>query len=603
MPGDEDCGGGTFDVDVPLTLRTVRPPDDEPTDAALPSGLTLGAWLGEGGMGVVLSAEQRSLAREVAVKRPRTPSASLRARLVREAMVTGALAHPNVVPVYDLRTDDDGAPLLVMQRVQGRAWSTFLEDGPPAEGARDPLGWHARVLVQVCHAVAFAHARGVLHRDLKPQNVMIGRYGEVYVLDWGLALALPGCGIPGLPPAEGARGVAGTPAYMAPEQARGEALAATTDVWLLGALLYHLVHHRPPHRTDRDSSGTSALREILAVAARGEPDALPAPTPELDAVLRRALATAPADRYASVEAFRDALSLAIERREARSLLDEATTALGALRSAVAGEQARDVAVRVTTVRDATRRVLAAWPEDREALAAWREATDLAVDWHLRRGEPGAAELLLLDDPGAPPALRARITEARAVAKARDDRLRDVEDRRTGARTRAVVLLIAGTLWTAGPWLMEWYPQSRASWLAWSLLVLGVGIGLAVWARDSLSKSVLNRQVQLLLVLAPIVHLVAQLGGWAGGLSLATSTAMSLLGFVGMASAGVLVLGWRALPTFVTYAAAFPLALSYPEWMNPIYSASNLLFMISMYVVFWDEIRDLFREGRDGPPPA
>lgn len=579
---------------VPLTLRTLRPSDaDDVVTRSLGDGLTVGERLGEGGMGVVLAAEQHALERSVAVKRTRVPAASLRARLIREALVTGALAHPNVIPVHDLRRDEDGGPMLVMQRVEGRPWSDHLRDGVPADGARDPLRWHARVLVQVCHAVAFAHSRGVLHRDLKPQNVMIGRYGAVYVLDWGLAAALPVCSVPGLPLAGERAAVAGTPAYMAPEQARGEPLSVATDVWLLGALAYEILHGRPLYRATGESSGTTALREVLAVAALGHPERPPDPTPEFALVLDRSLAADPAARFASVEAFLDAWQWAVDRREARSLLVEARAQLEGLREVLATDQGSLVAARASAARAAARRVLSAWPGDPEATASWREATDRAGEWHLRHHEPGAAELLFADDPDVGPEVREALARAKAEEAQRWERLRHAEDRTTGARTRGFVMFVAGILWTAGQPAALWLPQGRATWLALSSAMLLVGVGFAVWARDSLSRSLLNRRVQMLVILAPAVHLVSLVGGWLGGLSTEESNALSLLGYTGMAASGVLSIGWRALPSLLAYTTAFAVVMARPGLLVPAFTLANLTFFSSMYFWYWTESRDVF----------
>jgi serine/threonine-protein kinase len=577
-----------WDEDLPVPLRTLRPPEHEGpvTEPATEAGeVDLGALLGEGGMGLVHRAEQRALHREVAVKRARTPA--LRAQLVQEALVTGALAHPNIVPVYDLRRDD-GEPMLLMKRLEGRSWALHLDEGAPLEGRRDPLGWHAGVLLQVCNAVAFAHARGVLHRDLKPHNVMIGEFGEVCVLDWGLALALPGCTLPALPRAAEASGIAGTPAYMSPEQARGKPLDARTDVWLLGAILFELVHHRRVNRTANGSSADGSLRELLAVASAGRVDHPPAPTPELHEVLHRALAPEPDDRYPTVEGFRQALAWAVERRAARSLLDEAHAHLVALRAAT---DAQEVVVRVAGARAAARRVLAAWPGDAEAEQAWREATDHAVEWHLAHREPAAAELLLVDDPGAPPGVRDRVARAREELDASAQRLRHAEDVSTGALTRGFVITIVGLFWVLVPLAGWWLPITPRTSAAATLGFLTVGAALAVWARDSLSKSSYNRLIQTVVVGAPLVQLVAQVGGWGGGWSAQQTVAASMLAYVGMSAAAVLSLGRRIVPSLVVFTLAWWVAAAWPAATGPAIAAANAVFVGTVFRESGVEMRE------------
>jgi len=222
-------------------------------DALRGLGATLGGkidvhhTLGEGGMGVVHLATQRTLGRQVAVKTLRKGAGDEQAalRIVREAWITGALEHPNVVPVHDVGVDASGAPVIVMKRIEGRPWSHYLRDAAAVAkrfAAADLVEWNLRTLANVCNAMHFAHARGILHRDLKPDNVMIGEFGEVYVLDWGIAVSLADDGTGRFPLASQATDIAGTPHYMAPEMLLGDPtmLSPRTDVYLLGAMLYEI---------------------------------------------------------------------------------------------------------------------------------------------------------------------------------------------------------------------------------------------------------------------------------------------------------------------------------------------------------------------------
>ena len=263
--------------------------------------------LGEGGMGLVRAATQVAIGRKVAIKslRPSCRSAAARLELLREAWVTASLAHPNVIPIYEIMTDDEGWPLIVMQRVEGVNCAALLEDEERARECshgQDLLRWHLSVVVQVCHAVQHAHRAGIIHRDIKPRNVMIGPSGEVYLLDWGLAVALndewAGC----VPSACDATGLDGTPEYMAPEMWGGvpDRLSVRTDVYLLGAVLFEIVSGRPPH----PRQGRAEILKSLLEAA--EPAPLGAP-PELEQICRRAMSVHPAERYESAEAFRCAV--------------------------------------------------------------------------------------------------------------------------------------------------------------------------------------------------------------------------------------------------------------------------------------------------------
>jgi serine/threonine-protein kinase len=299
-----------------------------------PEQLLLLSTLGVGGMGKVMLALQQPLNREVAVKLPKSPEGHARAlpELLREAMVTGRLEHPNIVPVHLLGRAHDGAPFFVMKRIEGVSWRELLED--PAAFAQlgrrveDPLGFHLGVLLEVCDAVAFAHSRGVLHRDLKPDNVMLGRFGEVYLVDWGIAVTTST--EPLLIRAADAQGLAGTPGYMAPEMASAQAgqLSERTDVFLLGAVLHHVLTGRPPY------AGPS-LMHVLAAAFDAAPPSFPADVPqELAALCRKAMARLPAERFASAQQLRDALEGFLRRRDSSALAAEAERRVATLEEVV-----------------------------------------------------------------------------------------------------------------------------------------------------------------------------------------------------------------------------------------------------------------------------
>jgi serine/threonine protein kinase len=239
------------------------------------AALELGPVLGEGGMGIVRLATQTTMGREVAVKslRPhqRKPGPTL--KLLQEAWTAARLEHPNIVPVYDITIDVDGSPLIVQKRIEGESWAELLAKPLHLReryGVEDPLEWHLQILVTICSAIHFAHDRRVLHLDLKPENVMIGGHGEVYVVDWGIAMALDDDGSGRLPIAAASREIVGTPSYMAPEMLAGDGtkLGVWTDVYLLGAMLHELIAGAPPHRGE-------TIMAVLHAALSLEPE-LPA---------------------------------------------------------------------------------------------------------------------------------------------------------------------------------------------------------------------------------------------------------------------------------------------------------------------------------------
>jgi serine/threonine-protein kinase len=273
------------------------------------------ATLGEGGMGEVLLCIDRRMGREVAMKvvhPSRADAPDVRARFLREARVQGRLEHPAIVPVHDLAQDADGRAFFTMKRVRGETLETVI--GRLAAGDASAAVEYTRhrllaAFARVCLAIDFAHARGVVHRDLKPANVMLGDFGEVYVLDWGVAKVrfdVRDDTADELSPAvSGERStvgastctedgvVLGTPAYMAPEHRRGSPVDARTDVYALGAILYELLTFSSFH--ERRASGPFSV-----VTEAGLP-------PELFAICCRATAPSPSDRHASARELHDAV--------------------------------------------------------------------------------------------------------------------------------------------------------------------------------------------------------------------------------------------------------------------------------------------------------
>jgi serine/threonine-protein kinase len=282
-----------------------------------------------GGLGQVSVAVDEPLGREVALKEIQkrfADDAGCQARFLREAEVTARLEHPGIVPVYGMDADEFGRPRYAMRFIRGESLHDALTRFHHADlSRRDPteralaLRGLLRQFLDTCDAVAYAHSRGVIHRDLKPHNVMLGDYGETLVVDWGVAKMGAPAGATSSPAVldeartepyrviESSGGsdtsptqegqVVGTPAYMAPEQARGEQqrIAVASDVFALGATLYCVLTGQPPYRGTRE--------EVLAQARRGEVAPARQVNPRvpaaLEAVCNKALAARPADRYSS----------------------------------------------------------------------------------------------------------------------------------------------------------------------------------------------------------------------------------------------------------------------------------------------------------------
>ncbi|HEX7600330.1 MAG TPA: serine/threonine-protein kinase, partial [Polyangiaceae bacterium] len=222
--------------------------------------------LGEGGIGEVMSVEDHDIGRMAAMKRLRADvrSPAAIARFVDEIRTVGRLEHPNIIPIHDVGVDEQGELYFVMKYLDGETLETVLEKLAAGEvGYHSRYGFETRMQIfrGLLEAIAFAHARGVLHRDIKPANVMIGRYGEVVLMDWGIAKPIAGEGRSAADYAAAASEPAGderarlfetqvgsligTPAYMAPEQARGEPCDARSEVYSLSVLLHEMLtlHH------------------------------------------------------------------------------------------------------------------------------------------------------------------------------------------------------------------------------------------------------------------------------------------------------------------------------------------------------------------------
>ena len=297
--------------------------------------------IARGGMGAVWRAVDCDIRREVAVKYLLDQADDRKKlRFVEEAQITGQLEHPNIVPIHELGIDAKQRLFFSMKMVKGRSVAEVLDELRQNARAAEkewPLGRLLNVFVNVCHALAYAHARNVIHRDLKPANIMVGDFGEVYVMDWGLAKVLHGGGQKAaetlsLPPegqpdirARAGRvltdrepeanltqdgAVLGTPVYMPPEQASGQiqVIDQRSDVYSLGAILYEMLTLEPP--VERAGGTMSALMQVLqgqivAPEQRTPQRARAGKVPrELSAVAMKALAKEQADRYPDVEALR-----------------------------------------------------------------------------------------------------------------------------------------------------------------------------------------------------------------------------------------------------------------------------------------------------------
>ncbi|HZO16450.1 MAG TPA: serine/threonine-protein kinase, partial [Polyangiaceae bacterium] len=259
--------------------------------------------LAHGGIGKITLALDLRLGREVAIKELRGATRYAKERFAREILIAAKLQHPNIVPVHEAGRWPNGEPFLVMKLVKGESLEAAIGSIGDRESRMQLMGHVANV----ADAIAYAHSQGVVHRDLKPANVLVGPFGETVVIDWGLAKDLndPDEATAQHPPVSSHPGgqyqtadgvVVGTPSYMPAEQAAGHPVDARTDVYALGAILYHVLSGRAPY----DDSGA---HNVLARVLRGPPTPLaelePALPRDLLALVAKAMARAPIDRYPS----------------------------------------------------------------------------------------------------------------------------------------------------------------------------------------------------------------------------------------------------------------------------------------------------------------
>jgi len=290
-----------------LRVASVQQPgseDDEKSDYRIKR------LLGKGGMGNVYIALQGSLDRQLALKiiRPldddKKRTLQLRGNLeqveqerrqqfISEAVVTGDLDHPNIVPIHEIALTNDGTLFYSMKRVSGSPWSKVI--------AEKKFDENIEILLKVCDAIAFAHTRHVVHRDIKPENIMLGEFGVVMVMDWGLAL--PKQDFEKLASVYRSSGLGGSPAYMAPEMATGpvERIGPASDIYLLGATLFQIITSWAPHHA---SNVSECLRVVANNVIREVPEKFKG---ELLTIALKAMATRDVDRYPDVISFQNAI--------------------------------------------------------------------------------------------------------------------------------------------------------------------------------------------------------------------------------------------------------------------------------------------------------
>ena len=405
--------------------------------------------LGRGGNAMVFEVHDNSLGRTIALKLLHQAAAVRKGRqqrFVHEARVTAMLEHPNIVPVYDIGVTPRDRVYFLMKNVTGVSLGDAIRAMREGEEGHEALGTidgKLRVFLKVCDAMEYAHARGFIHQDIKPDNIMLGGYGEVLVMDWGCALGSDEA------QATGHRPVFGTPAYMSPEQARRERSDECSDIYCMGATLYHLLTLHHPTWTDEPERFWEMKRAgELSPLPRGVEWSVPVLL--LD-IARTAMAPDAAERYQSVAEFRRAIEQYQTNAASIALVEEGRQILAAAREHRSYEEFRRCLYDIE-------QALRLWPENPVGRSALSEARRAFAWCALERGDIELAAETIEDEP-EDDGVRAAIDAARESARRRQRTLRLM-------KMSVVVLslmVVAATAYAAYEYFLQfgrWHPVYR-----------------------------------------------------------------------------------------------------------------------------------------------
>lgn len=607
-PPKQDSAPHSFSSsELPVLHVSRQSPSEEKTSDIVE--LAFHEKLAEGGMGQVYLANQVALRRDVVVKVSHTGEDEEKTaiRLLQESRLTGLLEHPNIVPVYQLGQDSQGQPMLVMKHIEGQPWSDIISQEAP--GPQSPTGEvsslerHIRILIQVCNAVAFAHNKNIIHRDLKPENIMIGAFGEVYVLDWGLAVSLNEQDRGKLPTVSEIKGVAGTPAYMAPEMARGQndVLGERTDVYLLGGILHELITGSPPH-----SKGT--LLESLFSIYRSEPVEYGEEIPKLlVSICHKSMSQKPEDRYANIQEFRMALLDYLQHKESLTISVRSKNLLRSLESLLQQNPNDDRKLynQYSRCHFGLQHALEIWPDNTEAQDTLKQLLELMFEHEIKQENTKAATRWLAEFSDPPVHLQEQLNELKQRLHQKQkhlERLAYESDISVGANARRIVTLLIGALWGGLPLLMHalksmnWYKPSHLDFILMNtafgfILTASIFIG-----RKHLLKNQANRQVVKLLFLLMVVFIVQRIAVLAIELSLQKSAILELVIFFNFIGVLGIFYDSRMFHPASLYLLALCSALFWPPYTFVFMACAHFFGMITLAWIWSAEKTTAPQEG-------
>lgn len=587
-------GGGAEDVPLASSVVVSEGLLTEEPD------LTVTGILGEGGSGQVLLAFQRSMGREVAVKVPRDSEPWFAPTLLAEGRLAGRIEHPNVIPIYALGRSAQGAPILVMKRMRGATWETLMREPGHAvwerftrlddKAAADYLEHNLLILLAVVQGISAAHRGGVVHRDVKPANVLVAGPDEVCVIDWGLALDLRD--------PRGATNLVGTPAFMAPEMLGSRnadgAVGERTDVYELGATLHFILSGR--HRNQ--GATTDAILEALR--APSTIDLGDAPL-ALAQIVKRATAFDPRERYPSAAAFGDAIRAWLEQRSAERIARSADERLDQLASGLtdyrlanesAQKPARALLDRLASAcRASIEDALALVPDLAQARSARLRYLELWVSHLLDRNDVESARAELESAPGFAPELAARLVRIENDAAARLSRLHSLEqdlDLRPAARARKRFFIMAIS-YSVGifavafgilPRVMSVESLEAYSPLAFSIVSNALFWGVIYAGRKRLMLNSASRHIMAWVAVLLgffLVHRVSVLVF--DGVPVQRAFATEILTTAVMTTYATFAMSRRFWPAPILNLVGYCCALAWPAYAPPLFGISSIAMLI------------------------